>query len=173
VIFLLLNISCSLLELIGIGAVIPFILLLTNPDAVHSNRYMKMLYDWVAPESFRSFVMTIAIIFIVFFILKNLYMMLVFVLQQIFIKRKYVEMTDCLLTSYLLKPYAYFFNHSSSELLRNIQVVDVVNSGMLTPMLNIAAELITMAILAAFVLYINPQHALLLGLGMGGAYLPD
>ena len=165
--FLLLNVSCSFLELIGIGAVIPFILLLTNPDSVNSNRYMKMLYDWVAPESFRSFVFTIAIAFIIFFILKNLYMALVFVAQQFFLRRKYVEMTDKLLTSYLFKPYPYFFNHSSAELLRNVQSMETVVIGMLTPMLNFASEVITIAILAGFVVYINPQQALLLGGGLG------
>ncbi len=165
--FLLLNVSCSLLELIGIGAVIPFILLLTNPDAVHSNRYMKMLYDFVAPESFRSFVVTIAIGFIIFFILKNLYMALVFVSQQFFLRRKYVEMTDKLLTSYLFKPYPYFFSHSGAEMLRNVQSMETVIIGMLTPMLNLASEVITIAILAGFVIYINPQQALLLGSGLG------
>ena len=163
--FLFLNVSSSLLELAGIGAVIPFILLLINPKATENNRYVKMLYDWIQPESHQSFVTTIAIFFIIFFIMKNIYMMGVYGIQQLFLRHKYVEITDSLITNYLLKPYKYFFDHSGAEILRNVQAIHHVVTGMLTPMLNLLSEFVTISILAIFVLWINPALAVSFGIG--------
>jgi ABC-type bacteriocin/lantibiotic exporter with double-glycine peptidase domain len=161
------NVSCSLLELIGIGAVVPFILLLTKPEMIESNRYIKFIYDIVQPDSFRDFMVIMAGGLIIFFILKNLYTMAVFTAQQMFLKHKYEAMTNNLLISYLLKPYKFFFNHSGSELLRNVQSVQPIILIMFTSIFNILAEFITIGVLGLFLLFINPLQTI----GLGGGLL--
>ena len=165
---LLLNVSCSLLEVAGIGAIVPFILMLSNPQAVENNRFMSMLYRFLNPGSHRNFMIILALLVIGFFIAKNLYMLGVFTCQQLFLRRKYINIADRLYATYIFSPYKFFFNRSTSELLRNVQVVQSIAIGMLTPVLNLLAEMITVSMILLFLLCIDPVKALIIAGVMGG-----
>ncbi|MFA6103033.1 MAG: ABC transporter ATP-binding protein [Victivallaceae bacterium] len=165
---LLLNVSCSLLEVAGIGAIVPFILMLSNPQAVENNRFMSILYRFLNPGSHRNFMIMLALLVIGFFIAKNLYMLGVFTCQQLFLRRKYINIADRLYATYIFSPYKFFFNRSTSELLRNVQVVQSIAIGMLTPVLNLLAEMITVSTILLFLLCIDPVKALIIAGVMGG-----
>ncbi len=165
---LLLNVSCSLLEVAGIGAIVPFILMLSNPQAVESNHFLNMVYRWMNPGSHRNFMIILALLVIGFFIAKNLYMLGVFTCQQLFLRRKYINIADRLYATYIFSPYKFFFNRSTSELLRNVQVAQSIAIGMLTPVLNLLAEMITVSTILLFLLCIDPAKALIIGGVMGG-----
>lgn len=168
---LFLNVTCSMLEIIGIGAVIPFLLLFTKPDAVTGNRFLRMFYDFLAPDSQRHFIIKIAVLIIIFFVMKNLYMLGVFICQQRFLRRKYIMMAESLYATYIFSPYKFFFNRSIPELLRNVQVIQSIAMGMFTPVLNLLAEIITVSAIMLFLLYIDPVNSMIIAVVMGGMTL--
>ncbi len=168
---LFLNVTCSMLEIIGIGAVIPFLLLFTKPDAITGNRFLSMIYNFLAPGSQRHFIIQIAVLIIIFFVMKNLYMLGVFICQQRFLRHKYIMMAERLYATYIFSPYKFFFNRSVSELLRNVQVVQSIAMGMFTPVLNLLAEVITVSTIMLFLLYIDPVNSMIIATVMGGMTL--
>jgi len=165
--FVILNLFCSLLELLGIGAVLPVIMLLTDPGAIQRNWYLKKVYELFSAGSFPEFMIELLVGIVGFFLVKNLFMFAVYIWQQRFLERTYEQMTENLMRGYLEKPYAYFNLHPAAEILRNIQAVQQVVLGMLTPGLILVSEVLTVGVLTVFLLWVNPGMTLMLGLLLG------
>lgn len=56
----------SVFDLIGIGVLVPVLLLVLNEDAVTENRYMSGLFNWCGFEDFFSFMIFICVVILLF-----------------------------------------------------------------------------------------------------------
>lgn len=118
----------SLLETFSISLLLPFVQAILNPEKLMQNKYVKIIVDLLNIKSTNSFILAISLFVIAFFILKNLYQILCRYWQNKFRADLQVNISERILTSYMNRPYSFFVDHNSSELLRNV----INDSGSLT-----------------------------------------
>lgn len=168
---LVLNIVSAVLEIIGIGAVIPFVMLLAKPESLQQNHYLSLLYQWSGAESNFSFILRFGIAVIILFIGKNLFVLWVFAWRQQFMRRKYERMVSALYSAYIYSPYRTFFVLSGPEMLRNIQAVQLVLHRLMTPLFNLVTEGVTVMGMIVFLLIVAPLTSFMLIAVLGIASL--
>ncbi len=159
VLILILDFFGALLELVGIGVIVPFILFLSSPEAANANRYTRMLRDLAPKLTDQQFLLLGAGATVLFFLFKNAYLPTVFHFRQHFIRRKYMALSETLFANYLHQPYAEFRRRPEAELLRNIQFTRDALFGVLIPAFNILTELLTVGVLLAALFWFEPLKA--------------
>ena len=53
---LFMSLFLSVIEVVGIGAIMPFIAMATNPDLIAENKYLKYIYNLFQIDSEQSFI---------------------------------------------------------------------------------------------------------------------
>ena len=109
------------LEMIGIGLILPLLSLLTG-TLNSSSEYSFYLNNFI--NSFELEKERLIIFFIIFicilYLVKNLYLSLIFYLQSIFVRDFQTKLGKKLLNAYLSMPFNYFSKKNSSIFIRNL-----------------------------------------------------
>ena len=162
----------GLFEAVGVASIMPFVAVLSNPEIVHKNEQLAMVYEFLGFESTDAFLLFLGAAS--FFLLVG---SLAFKALTHWAIARYVHMRNSslsrrLLRKYLDRPYAWFLNRHSSDLGKSVlaEVNNVVNKA-LTPFLQILANLVVVAFLLILVFLVEPLVALAVATVLGGAYV--
>ncbi|WP_394172174.1 ABC transporter ATP-binding protein [Guptibacillus hwajinpoensis] len=112
----------ALFETLGIGIIVPFVGIITNPESIHDIQFLAYIYDNFGFESLNSFIILIAMMFLSIFVLKNLYLLVFHYAQYKLIFNQELKLSEKLFESYLKKPYTFHLQRNSADLLRNITI---------------------------------------------------
>ncbi len=110
----------SACELMGVTMILPFIDAVLQQDAVLEKWYMRKLYDMLGLTSINSLLIILALMFIVIYVVKNIYMVWMKRMQFRYISNNQLQLSRRMLECYLRQPYLFHLSHNSSELIRNI-----------------------------------------------------
>ncbi len=145
------------LEMVGVSILMPIIAVLTKPELLAQNRYLKLVHDLIAPGNDREFMLAMCLLVVVFFVAKNLFSFFTLVCQSRFIYRKLAEFSERLFKNYLGAPYRFHLSHNSAELAGNIGMVNEnIGSGFLLPLMLIVTESFVIAGLSLLLLILAP-----------------
>ena len=112
--------GASLLETLSVSLLLPFVQAILNPDKLMQNKYVNVFVKFFNIKSTNTFILGISLFVISFFIFKNIYQILCRYWQNKFRADLQVHISDTILTSYMSRPYSFFIDHNSSELMRNV-----------------------------------------------------
>lgn len=138
VLFVLIVIG-ALVELLGVAAILPLISVASKPDSVYNNKYLKFAYDLLNMKSTESFLIFLCSVMILIYILKNLYLLFMRHMQNVFMYNNQYRLSRELTEYFVKQPYIYHVNHNRAEILRNISN----DSSMFFQALNAAIQLLT------------------------------
>lgn len=160
----------ALLEALGIGLIMPFIALINDPSVVSRNAILSRLYSAVSADSPQQFLVWCSVGLLGFYILKNVYLALVFRVQYRFVFGKCLALSKRLLTAYVSSPYTSHLKRNSSELTRNLtSEVLWIFLHVLIPLFTIIIELMVVAAIMTL-LFVMAPGATLAAIGvLGGA----
>ena len=118
---LILIIIGSGFELLGVSAIQPLIEAIQYSDELleHGSAY-RLIYDLFGLTSSTQLILVLLGLLIVVYIVKNVYLVLMYRAQYKYIYSNMKALSTRMMRSYLSRPYAYFTEKSSAELLRNI-----------------------------------------------------
>ncbi len=120
-VFLLIGIVIgTFLELAGVTVIMPFIDVVMNPASIHRKWYLKLVYDAGNFQSDTAFIIFVAAVLMIVYVLKNAYLCFLYNMQYKFTYENQRKIATRMLQVYLKQPYAFHRVHSSSELMRNI-----------------------------------------------------
>ena len=176
IVILAMMVISSLLEILGISLILPIIALLTKPELIEQNVYLKYIYGLSHASSHKSFIITISCALIVLYILKNVFMAFQYYVQARFIMSKGADLANRLFSNYINAPYTYWINTNSGHLLGNISLADLLAAYILLPVMALAAEILIVS--GIFILLLASYPLITLGLIavalviMGVIYLP-
>lgn len=112
----------GLLEAIGIGAIYPLIGFLNNPEKIYQNKFILELIIANNLQNYKMIFISMSLALSIYFLLKNLYQAVLIYFQTYFVsiiqKKFAIKITE----AYVYKPYIFFKNHNSAEIIRNITV---------------------------------------------------
>jgi ATP-binding cassette, subfamily B, bacterial PglK len=162
------------LEMIGIGVIIPLVALFASPNPLETSKMLKRAHDWLGPESEIQFVTWILTGTILFYIIKNIYLLALTYLQKRFTMNKQYQLGSRLFRSYMHSPYTFHLKHNSSELLRNIKLVAVTMNLVFTPMIICFTELMVVTGVVLLLVWVDLISAFTItlsaGIFLGGYY---
>src|SRR5690625_7947994 len=95
----------ALFETLGIGLIVPFVGLLTNPDIIKNQVIISYIYDLFNFGSTTGFIIFSVLFLLTVFILKNSYLLLFNYNQFKIILNQQVKLSRDLFKEYLTKPY--------------------------------------------------------------------
>ena len=98
----------------------PFIDVVMNPETIERKWYLKIPYEKLNFQNTTAFIIFVAVILIIIYILKNVYLCFMYYAQYRFTYDNRRKVATRMLNAYLKQPYSYHRIHSSSELMRNI-----------------------------------------------------
>lgn len=165
--FILILIGTAL-ETVGIAAIIPFVNSIMYPEKIVKNKYAAYVYEMFHLDNPMQFVILLAIMLIIVYILKNAFLIFMNDAQYRFIYNNQKRMAHRLLSCYLEQPYVFHLHHNSAELINNISSdVDIFFTTMLQCILVTTDASICVAIVVILLIVdktITISVAIMLGL---------
>ena len=70
------TLALSLVEIVGVAAIMPFISVASNPDLIYSNQYYKFVFDFFNLKSSQEFIAYFGLFMIVFYLFRGIYTVL-------------------------------------------------------------------------------------------------
>jgi ABC-type multidrug transport system fused ATPase/permease subunit len=152
------------LEIMGIGLVLPFISLISDPSLIDRYTAFSHLKNLTGDLPYNSMLTLLGLILLLFYLAKNLYMANLFLIQNRFIYKKMHALSLTLFGSYLSAPYVFHLRRNSSELQRNINisVLQVFNVLFIYTLYLISDALVLLAIFSLLI-FIDPLTTIIAG----------
>ena len=148
-------------DLVGIGMVLPLIIILVE-DKADLIEKLPFLENFILNHE-KSEILIIAITaFLIFYLLKSLFLTFLTWYDKRFVNLSQVEFGEKLLLKYLSEDYLKFLKYNSSELIRNI----IFESGMFVSnivhnLINLFIEIILLIGISILLIYYEPIGSLL------------
>lgn len=145
----------SIFSVLGIGAVIPFINLLIQPEKVMS---YQALNGW----SYNHIIIFLTIVLIVAFAVKNLVALWLINYQSKFLFGLMAKIQGKLFTGYMALPYEYHLGRSTPDLIKNVNnETTMLSNYVVAPFGSFLTELLSSAFVLMILLWINPLFTIL------------
>jgi ATP-binding cassette, subfamily B, bacterial PglK len=162
----------SFVEIVSIGAVIPFLTILTAPDQIYQHQYMQPVINVLNISSADQLLLPLTILFIFLAIFAaTVRLMLLYVLTRL----SYAVGADLSVDIYnrtLYQPYSTHISRNSSEVINGIIVKsNAVTGAVLTPVLTLISSFFLIIFIVTALISIDPTVALIGTVVLGVLYL--
>lgn len=151
---LALMMATAVLELLGVGSMLPFLSVIANPDIIQTNAFLGWLYNAFSFSSTENFIIFFALGILGLIISSSAVLVYSLWKQLQFAYGAGHSLSTRLAENYLKKPYSYFLANNTAELNKKVlHDTDVFISGILRPAVTlISGGAIVVAILTILVL---------------------
>jgi ABC-type multidrug transport system fused ATPase/permease subunit len=114
------SVVVSIIEIVGISAIMPFIQIVTNSEIIYSNQYLLYIYKILSFKNEVNFVIFFGIILVLFYILRGVINLIYVHSLAHFTQSRYRSISVKLFQHYMNNTYGVFTNHNSSVMTKNI-----------------------------------------------------
>lgn len=161
----------AVLDAVGVGSVLPFVAVLSDPDTVRTNRYLAAAYEWLGFSDTRSFLLFLGMVMFAALIMSIGFRALTTYALLRFTHMRSYSLSRKLVTGYLRQPYEWFLSRHSADLGKTVlsEVNEVVNRA-LVPMVQVIAYGTVVVFLVVLLILVDPVLALVLSAAFGGVY---
>lgn len=161
----------SFAELLGVSVILPFINAVVAPELLLEEKPIRWAYDFFGMESTGELIIYLAVLIIIVYILKNLFLIYVYELQYKFAYYGKKQMQNELMRYYIGKDYTFFLNVNSSELIRNINTDPEMFYTAVQNALQLLSELCVSVIIVIFLLFTDVTITLGVAVSVGIMFL--
>ena len=151
----LFSVFISLIELIGISAIMPFIDIASNFDNIHSNQYYQLIFDFFGFINDANFAIFSGVLLVGFYIFRGVINLMYVHSMASFSQNLYAQITTRLFKGYLAMPYEVFTNQNSSYLTKVVITEASLMSGVIRSILLMISEIFIIIFLYALMLFIS------------------
>lgn len=146
----------AFLEVIGVSLMLPLITAIMQPDIITSNKYIVYICNILDLHSHRTFVIVCIIAVIFVFIFKDFFLMMQYYIQARFVCNNQFAMQQKMLSGFLNRPYEFFLNAESGEILRVVQSDVPATYALLTTVLGMLTESVVALAISVTIFIIDP-----------------
>jgi ABC-type multidrug transport system fused ATPase/permease subunit len=159
------------LDMIGIASIVPFMAVVSNADAIHSNRWLSAAYTAFPFSSTRAFLFVLGMVVLALLICGNLVKALYTWLSLKYDNDLFYSLACRLLAHYMARPYQFFLTTNTAEMAKNVLAqCGIVVSGVLSPGMQVLANGALCVLIFALLLFVDPSVALAIVTILGGTY---
>ena len=144
------------LETLSVSLIMPFMQAVMDPEKTMANKYVQIVCRIFDLHSPRTFLVVLAGILAILYVLKNLYLLFEYNIQYRFVYGNMFAMQRQILTAYLRRPYEDFLSINSGELIRIVSRDTEQVFVLLTSLLSMFTELVVSAALIVVTFILAP-----------------
>lgn len=159
---LLFSITISIIETIGISAIMPFIALATDFTLIESKGYFKVVYQLIGFSSPIQFVIIFGILLVLFYFIRSGLNILYTYLLNRFAQSRFYSISFRLFKNYMALPYKNFVQENSSNLTKIIMNESSNLTYLVQNALLMLSEIFVLLFLYLMLLYVNYKATIIL-----------
>ena len=110
----------AFLQTAGVGMLVQVVNVVIDPEAVENSRAAAMLYDLLGSESYSSFSITVMVLLILTFVVKNLFLYIQQKLTFAFVYTNQFRTSERMMRNYLRRGYEFYLNADTAVVQRSI-----------------------------------------------------
>lgn len=161
----------ALAELLAIGAVLPFLTILANPDRAQTMPVLSTIFDLFRLTGGRSFVLTAAGLFAISAIAAGaVRLWLVWAMHDVVFSVAHHIGVD-IQRRMLYQPYSYYVGQNTSEVIAALEKVQVILFNVLIPAVHAVSSTVITLFIVSVLVYIDPVTALSAAAGFSATYM--
>lgn len=142
----------SLLELLGVTAVMPFIQAMLEPDKLRNNVLFQHMFSLLQINSSRNMVWVCGILLVFLYLFKNGFILFSTYVQADYSTRTQKELSTRMLVSYMSQPYIFFTSVNSADILRGIRDDTVCVYNIVSNLFSLFTEMVTVFLIALYIM---------------------
>lgn len=144
----------AFVELLGVSAVMPLINVAMQPETIDEKWYFILISKYTGITDANQMILLLAVLLIIIYILKNIYVMAMYSLQYRFVFNNQQRLSVRMMKSYMQQDYLFHVSKNVAEFQRNI-TSDV--NGFFTVALNVLQFLAEFSVSAVLVIFLLIQ----------------
>ena len=146
----------TVFDFFSVSMILPFVSVLVNPASLESASWYQFLQRIIGAESTMDVLFALTVILIGVYVVKNIYMMLLSVIQNTFLTKNRFHTSAKLLNCYMHKPYTFHLQHNLAEIMRSINT-DVGNAfSLVMNLISLVAAVLISIALVIFLISVDP-----------------
>lgn len=166
----------AFIESAGVISIMPFLAVLSNPDVVESNSYLKQLYDFTEAANKQNFILYLGFLSLFVVICSTVFKIVTQYAVNRFASLQRHYFSTRLLKTYLQQNYEFFIQRNSATLAKNIlSEVDQLIWTMILPALTLMSYGVVLLSMVGILLLYDPLMAIstafVLGLFYASIYM--
>lgn len=162
----------SFMGVTGIASIMPFVSILSNPESIHTNKYLSWFYDNLGFTDVNTYMLYAGVALLCVFLVSNIFLAFTKWFSIRFVRFVSYNLSRRLLLKYLSKPYEFFLRRNSADLTKNLfSEVSQVVTGILRPATEALAQGVLATAILTFLIIVNPLMAFIAFGVMGGLYI--
>lgn len=174
-ILLIMILIMAILDMIGVASILPFMLVLTDPNLIETNFILKELFqifNLFGIKSNQQFIFALGVVVFLLLIISLSFKALTTYFQVRFVQMREYSIGKRLVEGYLNQPYSWFLNRHSAELGKTIlsEVQQIIGNG-IRPSLELIAKSAVSIALIVLLFLTNPKLTLIITFLIGGLYI--
>lgn len=163
-IIILMMLIGGVLETLSVSLILPLVTAIMQPDFIETNKYAKIICELFDLHSPNTFMIIVIFALIAMYIGKNLFLYLEYYTQIRFVCNNRYALQQRLMQSYITRPYEFFLNESSAEVMRVINSDVSVAFSLLSTLMSLFTELVIGFALVITIIAVDPVMAGLVAL---------
>lgn len=162
----------ALIEAAGVVSIMPFLAVLSNPEAIVNNSLLQKLYDFFSSNTPQQFIMYLGILSLIVVVVSTCVKISTQYALNRFASLQRHYFASRLLKIYLQQNYEFFIQRNSSSLIKNIlSEVDQLIGSMIIPALNLMSSGLVLLTMIGILLIYDPVMAISTASVLVGFYL--
>lgn len=161
---LILIVIGSMLELIGVSAIMPLINAIMKPDRILESVACRKIYEFLHLQNASQMIFVLLLMLILIYILKNAYLVFMYKQQYRYIYSNMRALSTKMMQCYLYQPYLFHVEKNSAELLRNINQDTGDFFGTIQALVHLATEGLVVIVLIMY-LFVK-DRSITMGIGV-------
>lgn len=154
---LLMLLITALFDVIGVASITPFVAVLSKPELIDSNGYLRFAHTYMGSPDLKDFQIFLSLVFFICLLFSVGFKLLTTLFLVRFTYMQQYSLSKRLVTGYLYQPYVWFLNRHSADLGKTVlSEVDQVISEALMPLLNLIAQVIFVLTLLVLLVLVDP-----------------
>lgn len=146
----------AVFELLGVSAILPFVQAIMSPEILSSNKHIQDVLNILEVHTNTSIVVAMGILIIAIYLIKNAFMIFSSFVQADYSTKVQKTLAVKMLNSYMSRPYTYFLNINSAEILRGCQNDISASFDVIQRLLSLLAEVFTVLVIGIYIIYMDP-----------------
>ena len=159
-----LMVIAGIMEMLSVSMVLPFVNAVTDPDTAMNSEPVKQICNMLEINDSKLFLVFMAILMAALYIIKNVFLLFQLTVQNKFVNNNMFQVQMKLLGNYLERPYEFFLNIQSGEIMRVIGDDTQRAFSILTMLLAFLSDMIVSGALLIAVFIVSPTVTLTMGM---------
>ena len=110
----------AFLQTAGVGLLVQVVNIVIDPDAIEKSRIASTIYEWFGSPDYEDFAVTIMVILIATFIVKNIFLYVQQKLTFAFVYTNQFRTSERMMRNYLRRGYEFYLNADTAVVQRSI-----------------------------------------------------